>query len=125
LILVARPRIHIRHCRGTLSALETATIRQSTSINNILRHLGRNIRLREITPELDFEFQQKRLEEGVGKATVNRDLATDASKEVVASDSHPMCRYSSRAMLSRCGAEKRKLEARYYRNENTAENLEN
>jgi integrase len=44
-----------------------------------LRHFGRNIRLSEITPELVFEFQQKRLEEGVGKATVNRDLATLSS----------------------------------------------
>ena len=33
----------------------------------------------EITPELVFEFQQKRLAEGVGKATVNRDFATLSS----------------------------------------------
>jgi len=44
-----------------------------------LRHFGQNIRLSEITPELVFEFQQKRLEEGVGKVTVNRDLATLSS----------------------------------------------
>ena len=53
--------------------------RYQSSINNILRHFGRKIRLSEITPELVFEFQQKRLEEGVGKATVNRDLATLSS----------------------------------------------
>lgn len=53
--------------------------RYQSSINSILRHFGRNIRLSEITPELVFEFQQKRLEEGVGKATVNRDLATLSS----------------------------------------------
>jgi hypothetical protein len=44
-----------------------------------LTRLKYNPRLSEITPEVIFEFQQKRLEEGVGKATVNRDLATLSS----------------------------------------------
>jgi integrase len=53
--------------------------RYQSSINNILRHFGRNVRLSEVTPEMIFEFQQKRIEEGVGKATVNRDIATLSS----------------------------------------------
>jgi integrase len=53
--------------------------RYQSSVNNILRFFGRKVRLLEITPELVFEFQQKRLAEGVGKATVNRDLATLSS----------------------------------------------
>jgi integrase len=32
-----------------------------------------------LCPEMIFEFQQKRIEEGVGKATVNRDIATLSS----------------------------------------------
>jgi integrase len=36
-------------------------------------------RLAEITPEAVFRFQQKRLDDGAGKATVNRDLATLSS----------------------------------------------
>jgi len=53
--------------------------RYQSSVNNILRFFGQNIRLLEITTELVFEFQQKRLAEGVGKATVNRDFATLSS----------------------------------------------
>jgi integrase len=53
--------------------------RYRSSINNILRHFGERIRLSEITPESIFRFQQKRLEEGAGKATVNRDVATISS----------------------------------------------
>ena len=53
--------------------------RYQSSVNNILRFFGRNVRLLEITPELVFEFQQKRLAEGIGKATVNRDFATLSS----------------------------------------------
>src|SRR6201987_1119131 len=53
--------------------------RYQSSINNVLRHFGRNVRLSEVTPEMIFEFQQKRIEEGVGKATVNRDIATLSS----------------------------------------------
>jgi integrase len=52
--------------------------RYQSSVHNLERLLG-NPRLSEITPEVIFEFQQKRLEEGVGKATVNRDLATLSS----------------------------------------------
>jgi integrase len=52
--------------------------RYQSSVNNLQRFLG-NVRLSEITPELVFEFQQKRLEEGTGKATVNRDVATLSS----------------------------------------------
>src|ERR1017187_499112 len=50
--------------------------RYQSSINNILRNLGENIRLSDITPESIFRFQQKRLTEGAGKATDNRDVAT-------------------------------------------------
>jgi integrase len=53
--------------------------RYQSSVNNILRHLGKEIRLADITPETIFRFQQKRLEEGAGKATVNRDVATLSS----------------------------------------------
>jgi len=53
--------------------------RYQSSVNNIICHFGRNVRLSEITPEVIFEFQQKRLEEGIGKATVNRDIATLSS----------------------------------------------
>jgi integrase len=53
--------------------------RYRSSINNFLRHFGERIRLSEITPESIFQFQQKRLEEGAGKATVNRDVATISS----------------------------------------------
>lgn len=55
---------------------EKTRSRYQSSINNLLRHLGENIRLSDITPELIFRFQQKRLTEGAGKATVNRDVAT-------------------------------------------------
>jgi integrase len=50
--------------------------RYQSSINNILRHFGENVRLSDITPESIFKFQQKRMVEGAGKATVNRDVAT-------------------------------------------------
>jgi hypothetical protein len=53
--------------------------RYQSSVNNILRFFGPKIRLLEITPEQAFEFQQKRLSEGVGKAIVNRDFATLSS----------------------------------------------
>ena len=53
--------------------------RYQSSINNFLRHFGEPIRLSEITPESIFRFQQKRLQEGAGKATVNRDIATISS----------------------------------------------
>ena len=53
--------------------------RYRSSINNFLRHFGERIRLSEITPESVFRFQQKRLQEGAGKATVNRDIATISS----------------------------------------------
>jgi site-specific recombinase XerD len=53
--------------------------RYQSSINNVLKHFGKNIRLSEITPESVFRFQQARLEQGVGKATINRDTATLSS----------------------------------------------
>jgi integrase len=53
--------------------------RYRSSINNLLRHFGERVRLSEITPESIFRFQQKRLEEGAGKATVNRDIATTSA----------------------------------------------
>ncbi|MGD1214367.1 MAG: tyrosine-type recombinase/integrase [Terriglobales bacterium] len=55
---------------------EKTRSRYQSSINNILRHFGENIRLSDITPESIFRFQQKRLAESAGKATVNRDVAT-------------------------------------------------
>jgi integrase len=63
---------------GSITHQKTRS-RYRSSINNILRHLGREIRLADLTPERIFRFQQKRLEEGAGKATVNRDLATLSS----------------------------------------------
>lgn len=53
--------------------------RYRSSINNILRHLGPNIRLSDITPAAILALQQERIEEGAGKATVNRDIATLSS----------------------------------------------
>jgi integrase len=50
--------------------------RYQSSINNLVRHLGERIRLADITPETVFIFQQKRLADGAGKATTNRDVAT-------------------------------------------------
>jgi integrase len=55
---------------------EKTRSRYQSSINNILRHFGENIRLSDITPESIFKFLQKRMVEGAGKATVNRDVAT-------------------------------------------------
>ena len=58
---------------------EKTRSRYRSSVNNILRHLGQRIRLSDITPQVIFEFQQKRQEEGAGKATTNRDIATLSS----------------------------------------------
>jgi integrase len=55
---------------------EETRSRYGSSAKNILRHLGENVRLSEITPESIFRFQQERLAERVGKATCNRDVAT-------------------------------------------------
>jgi integrase len=60
-------------------AHEKTRSRYRSSTNNILAYFGENVRLAEITPEAVFRFQQKRLDDGVGKATVNRDLATLSS----------------------------------------------
>lgn len=51
-------------------------MRYQSSVNNLLRHLGNGVRLADITPETVFIFQQKRLAEGAGRATTNRDVAT-------------------------------------------------
>jgi integrase len=53
--------------------------RYQSSVNNILSYFGKKVRLSEITVESIFRFQQTRLEQGVGKATVNRDVATLSS----------------------------------------------
>ncbi|HLZ41564.1 MAG TPA: tyrosine-type recombinase/integrase [Candidatus Sulfotelmatobacter sp.] len=53
--------------------------RYQSSINNLQKYFGKKIRLSEITPESIFLFQQKRLQDGAGKATVNRDTATLSS----------------------------------------------
>jgi len=53
--------------------------RYQSSINNILRYFGKGVQLAEITVESVFRFQQARVEQGVGKATVNRDVATLSS----------------------------------------------
>jgi integrase len=58
---------------------EKTRSRYRSSINNFLRHFGERIRLREFTPEAIFRFQQKRLQEGARKATVNRDVVTISS----------------------------------------------
>jgi len=49
--------------------------RYQSSINNLLRYFGENIRLSDITPVSICRFQRKRLAEGAGKATINRDVA--------------------------------------------------
>ena len=54
--------------------MPAAQVRRRTAGNQ--RHFGTNIRLSEMTPESIFRFQQKRLSEGAGKATINRDVAT-------------------------------------------------
>jgi len=53
--------------------------RYQSSVNNVLPYFGERVRLAEITPEAVFRFQQRRLEHGVSKATVNRDVATLSS----------------------------------------------
>jgi integrase len=58
---------------------EKTRSRYRSSFNNVLRHFGKNIRLTEITAESVFRFQQARLERGVGKATINRDVCTLSS----------------------------------------------
>jgi len=58
---------------------EKTRSRYQSSVNNILHYFSEKIRLAEITPEAVFRFQQKRLDDGAGKATVNRDLATLSS----------------------------------------------
>jgi hypothetical protein len=55
---------------------EKTRARYRSSTNNILRYFEENVRLSEITPESVFRFQQKRVAEGAGKATCNRDVAT-------------------------------------------------
>jgi site-specific recombinase XerD len=58
---------------------EKTRSRYRSSVNNILHYFSKKIRLAEITPEAVFRFHQMRLEDGGGKATVNRDLATLSS----------------------------------------------
>jgi Phage integrase, N-terminal SAM-like domain len=58
---------------------ESTRARYRYSIKNLLGYFGAKIRLSEITPERIFGFQQTRLAAGVGKATVNRDIATLSS----------------------------------------------
>lgn len=53
--------------------------RYTQSVNNLIAFYGENIRLAEITPESIFNFQQKRLERGISKATVNRDTTALSS----------------------------------------------
>jgi hypothetical protein len=53
--------------------------RYQSSINNLLNYFGKNIRLSDITPESVFRFQQARLEQGAGKAIINRDTAALSS----------------------------------------------
>jgi integrase len=63
---------------GSIQHMKTRS-RYRSSINNLLRYFGPKIRLADLTPERIFRFQQKRLEEGAGKATINRDVATLSS----------------------------------------------
>ena len=58
---------------------EKTRSRYQSSVNNILAYFGEKIRLADIPPEEVFRFQQKRMGDGVGKATINRDLATLSS----------------------------------------------
>jgi len=58
---------------------EKTRSRYRSSLNNILRHFGKDIRISEIRVESVFRFQQERIEQGAGKATVNRDVATLSS----------------------------------------------
>jgi len=58
---------------------EKTRSRYQSSVNNILHYFSKKMRLAEITPESVFQFQQKRLEDGAGKATVNRDIAVLSS----------------------------------------------
>src|SRR6478752_254872 len=58
---------------------EKTKSRYQSSINNLLRHFGERIRVSEISPESIFNFQQARLQQGTGKATINRDVATLSS----------------------------------------------
>lgn len=53
--------------------------RYQSSINNLQRHFGKRIKLAEISAESIFDFQQARLKQGAGKATINRDMATLSS----------------------------------------------
>jgi integrase len=58
---------------------ENTRDRYQQSVRNLLRHFGERVRLAEITPESIYSFQQQRLAEGVGKATINRDTSTLSS----------------------------------------------
>jgi integrase len=58
---------------------EKTRSRYQSSVNNIFAFFSEKIRLADIVPESVFRFQQKRLNDGAGKATVNRDLATLSS----------------------------------------------
>jgi integrase len=58
---------------------EKTRSRYQSSVNNILAYFGERIHLAEITPEAIFRFQQKRLEDDSGKATVNRDTSVLSS----------------------------------------------
>lgn len=68
----------IDECLKSVSHDKTRS-RYRSSTNNLLRYYGEKVRLHEMSPESVFRFQQTRLEEGAGKATVNRDVATLSS----------------------------------------------
>src|SRR5438105_1597317 len=57
----------------TIANLNTRS-RYSASVNNLKPKFGK-LRLSQITPDLFEEYKDERLAEGVGPATVNRDLA--------------------------------------------------
>ena len=75
---------------------EKTRSRYQSSINNVLKHFGKNVRLSEITTESVFRFQQRRLEQGAGKATINRDIYTLSSclslAKTISLISHNACR---------------------------------
>lgn len=58
---------------------EKTRSRYRSSVNKILQHLGPTIKLSDISSSVIFAFQQRRLADGAGKATVNRDIATLSS----------------------------------------------
>ena len=75
------PRSHAPHFGDFSEEFLKSTVHPKTraryrsSMNNLLQFVGGRVRLSDITPAVVFHFQQSRLDNGAGKATVNRDIA--------------------------------------------------